>query len=71
MVPLPPLAPSPSWSGLTVQRADGAKLPPSAPFLVQLIQITGNTLLDTATLHALVADAQKLRALRAAHAHAA
>ena len=58
MVPLTPLAPSPSWSGLTVQRADGAKLPPSAPFLVQLIEITGNTLLDTATLHALVADAQ-------------
>jgi hemolysin activation/secretion protein len=58
MVPLTAPAPSPSWSGLTVQRADGANLPPSAPFLVQLIQITGNTLLDTATLYALVADAQ-------------
>lgn len=58
MAPLTPPAPSPSGTGLTIERADGAKLPPSAPFLVQTIQITGNTLFDTATLHALVADAQ-------------
>jgi hemolysin activation/secretion protein len=58
MAPLTPPAPSPNWNGLTIERADGTKLPPSAPLLVQRIQITGNTLLDTATLHALVADAQ-------------
>lgn len=58
MAPLTPPAPSPSGTGLTIERADGAKLPPSAPFLVQRIQITGNTLFDTAVLHALVANAQ-------------
>jgi hemolysin activation/secretion protein len=58
MAPLTPPALSPSGTGLTIERADGAKLPPSAPFLVQTIQITGNTLFDTAALHALVADAQ-------------
>jgi len=58
MAPLTPPASSPSGTGMTIERADGAKLPSSAPFLVQRIQITGNTLFDTAALHALVADAQ-------------
>ncbi|MDO8436923.1 MAG: ShlB/FhaC/HecB family hemolysin secretion/activation protein [Nitrosomonadaceae bacterium] len=58
IAPLEPPAPSPSGTGLMIEREDGTKLPPSAPFLVQTIQITGNTLFDTATLHALVADAQ-------------
>lgn len=53
---------SSSETGLTIERADGAKLPPSAPFLVTSIQITGNThphaLFDTPTLHALVADVE-------------
>jgi hemolysin activation/secretion protein len=51
---------SSSGTGLTIERADGAKLPPSAPFLVKSIQITGNThtLFDTPTLHTLVADAE-------------
>ena len=54
---IPPL-PSTSGTGLTIEQADGSKLPPSAPFLVQRIQIVGNTLVDTPTLMALVADAQ-------------
>jgi hypothetical protein len=40
---------------LTIARQDATQLPPSAPFLVKSIQITGNTLFDTPTLHALVA----------------
>lgn len=58
IAPVTPPAPSPSGTGLTIERADGAKLPGSAPFLVKTLQITGNTLFDTPTLHALVADAQ-------------
>ena len=56
--PVPPPTPAPSGTGLTIERSDGAGLPPSAPFLVQTLQITGNTLFATPTLHALVADAQ-------------
>jgi len=56
--PLTPPMPSSGETGLTIERADGSKLPPSAPFLVQSIQITDNTLFDTPTLLALVADAQ-------------
>ncbi len=57
IAPLTPPAFSPSGTGLTIEKA-GAKLPPSAPFPVKSIQITGNTLFDTPTLHALVADAE-------------
>ena len=56
--PVAPPTPSPSGTGLTIERGDGARLPPSAPFLVNTLQITGNTLFATAALHALVADAQ-------------
>lgn len=56
--PLTTPVPSSGETGLTIERADGSKLPPSAPFLVQSIQITDNTLFDTPTLLALVADAQ-------------
>ena len=56
--PVAPPTPSPSGTGLTIERGDGARLPPSAPFLVNTLQITGNTLFATPTLHALVADAQ-------------
>lgn len=58
MAPLTAPAPSSSGTGLTIERAEATELPPSASFLVQSIQITGNTLFDTAALHALVADAQ-------------
>lgn len=55
-----PPAPSSTGTGtgLTIERGDGAELPSSAPFLVKTLQITGNTLFDTPTLHALVADAE-------------
>lgn len=56
--PAAPPAPSPAETGLTIRNERGEKLPPSAPFLVKSIKITGNTLFDTATLHALVADAE-------------
>ena len=56
--PSKPPPPSANGAGLTIEKTDGSKLPPSAPFLVQSIQIVGNTLIDTPTLVALVADAQ-------------
>jgi len=56
--PAMPPTPSPSGTGLTIEREGGASLPSSAPFLVQSIRIVGTTLFETATLHALVADAE-------------
>lgn len=53
----PALRPS-TGTGLTIERKDGATLPASAPFEVKAIRISGNTLFDTATLHALVAGAE-------------
>lgn len=50
-------APASTGTGLTIEH-EGSELPSSAPFLVKSIQITGNTLFDTPTLHALVADAE-------------
>jgi len=56
--PVAPPAPSTTEPGLKIEREGGAKLPPSAPFEVKTIRITGNTLFATATLHALVMDAE-------------
>lgn len=56
--PLVPPAPSSDGTGLKMEQGGAAKLPVSAPFPVNSIRITGNTLFDTATLHALVADAE-------------
>lgn len=56
--PSMPALPAASGTGLSIEQTDGSKLPPSAPFKVQSIQIVGNTLVDTPTLQALVADAQ-------------
>ncbi len=56
--PPQPALPAPSGTGLRIEREDGAKLPPSAPFMVRKLRISGNTLFDSATLHALVADAE-------------
>jgi hemolysin activation/secretion protein len=53
----PPPTPS-SETGLTIEREGVSNLPQTAPFLVSSIQIVGNTLFDTPTLHALVADAE-------------
>ena len=58
IAPLTPPASSPRRAGQPIVRVDSAKLPQSAPFLVNRFQITGNTLFDTATLHALVANAE-------------
>jgi hemolysin activation/secretion protein len=56
--PVTPPSASPSVTGLTIEQEGGAKLPPSAPFLVKTFQITGNTRFDMLTLHALVANAE-------------
>ena len=47
-------------AGLLLEQADGSRtpLPASDPILVQRIRITRNTLFDTETLHALVAQAE-------------
>ena len=54
---IPPPTPS-SGTGLTIEPEPGANVPPTAPFLVRSMQIVGNARIDTATLHALVADAE-------------
>ncbi len=57
--PVTPNAPSSTGTGLTIEReAGGGKLPSGVPFEVKSIVISGNTLFDTPTLHALVADAE-------------
>jgi hemolysin activation/secretion protein len=56
--PVTPPAPSSTGTGLTIEQEGGAKLPPSAPFPVKAFRITGNQKIDTATLHALVADGE-------------
>ena len=52
---LSPPAPSPAATGLAIEQPGGATLPASAPFVVKIIEISGNTVFDTPTLHALVA----------------
>lgn len=56
--PVAPPAPASDGTGLKMEQGGAAKLPVSAPFPVNSIRITGNTLFDTTTLHALVADAE-------------
>ena len=56
--PVTPPPPAPSSTGLLMKHKDAARPPPSAPFMVKKLQITGNTLFATQTLHALVADAE-------------
>ena len=51
-------APLTSESELSVEGQDDVSPAKSAPFLVKVIEITGNTLFSTDTLTALVADAQ-------------
>jgi hemolysin activation/secretion protein len=58
MTPLVPPAPSPDQPGLQIEQPGGATLPPSAPFPVKSIRISGNSSFDTATLHALIAAAE-------------
>jgi len=54
---LPP-APASPVTGLTVERATGGPLPATEAFTVKSLTLTGNTRFDSATLHALVADAE-------------
>ncbi len=56
--PVEPPAPSRSESGLTIEQQGNANLPETAAFPVKTIQISGNISFDTATLHALLADAE-------------
>jgi hemolysin activation/secretion protein len=56
--PANPPAPSSNGTGLSIEQDGRTNLPPSAPFPVKSIQLSGNTVVDTATLHALVADAE-------------
>lgn len=56
--PVKPAVPSSKGTGLTIEREGGVQLPPSAAFNVTSIRLSGNTAFDTATLHALVADAE-------------
>ncbi|HEY8026219.1 MAG TPA: ShlB/FhaC/HecB family hemolysin secretion/activation protein [Burkholderiaceae bacterium] len=56
--PTKPPSASPVGTGLTIEQANGSASPPTAPFPVKEIRISGNTQFDSATLHALVADAE-------------
>lgn len=58
MNPPVPQAPSHDGTGLRVEGQRAADLPNGASFDVTRIVIAGNTLFDTASLHALVADAE-------------
>ena len=56
--PALPQRPSPGEANLKIEQQDLSALPQSKPFLVRTILIRGNTLFDSATLLALVSDAQ-------------
>lgn len=59
--PTPPPAATPNNSGLSIEQTPAASLPPSVPFLVSHIEITGNSRVATRTLHALVASTEGQR----------
>ncbi len=56
--PVTPPAPASNDPGLRIEAQTGSALPTSAPFLVNTLIISGNTLFDTPTLHALLADTE-------------
>jgi len=56
--PPPSQAPSSNGTGLTIEQEGVGKLPPSSPFEVKTLQISGNALFGTEILHKLVADAE-------------
>lgn len=56
--PAVPPAPSPTGTALIIGQEGDGNLPPGAPFSVTTLEISGNTIFDTPTLHALVADAE-------------
>ena len=49
-------APANSGTGLILEQPRNSNLPQSAPFMITRIDISGNTLFDSATLHGLVSD---------------
>jgi len=59
--PIIPPTPTSTAMGLTIEGKPAGRLPPGFPFIVRKIQISGNTLFDTTTLHALVAAAEGKR----------
>ncbi len=59
--PTPAPTPAPNKSGLNVEQAQPNVLPPSVPFRVSRIEISGNTQITTETLHALVAGVEGQR----------
>jgi hemolysin activation/secretion protein len=58
ITPNTPPAPSPTGTGLTIERESGTTAPPGEAFTVTSLTIAGNTRIDSATLHTLVADAE-------------
>ncbi|MGA7595224.1 MAG: ShlB/FhaC/HecB family hemolysin secretion/activation protein [Gallionella sp.] len=56
--PVEPAAPSSAAPQMKIEQGSVSALPSSAPFPVKTIRIKGNTIFDTATLHALVMDAE-------------
>jgi hemolysin activation/secretion protein len=56
--PTPPPAPASNNSGLNIEQSPNSTPPDSAPFPVTHFEITGNSRIDTATLHALIASAE-------------
>jgi len=56
----PPSVPQPSTNetGLSLENKSNAQLPPSAPFTVTSIRITGNTVFPAELLHDLIKDAE-------------
>ena len=58
ITPNKPPAPSPTGTGLTIERESGTAVPSTEAFTVTSLTIAGNTRIDTATLHRLVADAE-------------
>jgi hemolysin activation/secretion protein len=59
--PVKPPPPSPAGTGLHIEPEEGTTVPPGATFEVKTLRISGNTLFDTSSLHALVADAEGKR----------
>jgi hemolysin activation/secretion protein len=56
--PTTPPPPANSSTGLSIQGGKAGQLPDSAAFLVQRLTLSGNSHIDSATLHALIADAE-------------
>ena len=53
-----PQPPASNKTGLTIDHVQPSALPVTKPFMVRAIRITGNKKVDTATLHALVAEGE-------------